>query len=128
MLHEAAIQARKRNAEIRAQIRRGKIDLNGLLTMLAFTPELKKMSLATAIAALPGVSPQRARRILEVVDLSVKAKLEVLETPKGKAALEKIELMLYPEKRKLQKKMNTGPKAPHPRWPWAGEVTQDLKR
>ena len=121
-----AYAARRRNPEIRMRIRQGKLDLNGLLAMLAFTPEIGGMSLQKAIGALPGVSPKRAKRIIETVGLSPTAKLSALVTPKGEIAFGKIQLMLYPEKRRQQAKMKTVMKAPHERWPWAGDVNLEV--
>ena len=66
---EKAAQARKARAEIKAQLKSGKLTLKDMLSREG-DDTVGKMKVSTVLESLPGVGKVRARKIMEEIGIS----------------------------------------------------------
>jgi hypothetical protein len=64
-----AAEARKKRAEIKGELKAGKLDLNGLLDRSG-DDIVGKMKVSVVLESLPGVGKVRATRLMEELDIS----------------------------------------------------------
>ena len=65
-----AAEARKKRAEVKAELKSGKRSLADVLTAAEGTAPLGKMKVTTVLESLPGVGKVRAQKIMEELDIS----------------------------------------------------------
>jgi DNA uptake protein ComE-like DNA-binding protein len=65
-----AAQARKKRAEVKAELKSGKRSLGDVLQRAGNDETLGKMKVANVLESLPGVGKVRAQKIMEELDIS----------------------------------------------------------
>jgi hypothetical protein len=83
---EKAAEARRKRAEVKAELKSGKRTLKDLL---ANTDDdtIGKMKVSTVLESLPGVGKVRATRIMEKLDISATRRMRGLGTKQREALL-----------------------------------------
>jgi hypothetical protein len=74
---EKAAVARKKRAELKGQLKSGKLMLKDVLSRQDDDP-LGKMKVSTVLESLPGVGKVRARKIMERLDISASRRVRGL--------------------------------------------------
>jgi len=74
---EKAAQARKARAELKAQLKSGKINLRDVLSRQD-DDTVGKMKVSTVLESLPGVGKVRARKMMEKLDISASRRVRGL--------------------------------------------------
>lgn len=74
---EKAAQARKARAELKAQLKSGKLTLKDMLSRET-DDTVGKMKVSTVLESLPGVGKVRARKIMERLDISASRRVRGL--------------------------------------------------
>ncbi len=82
---EKAAEARKKRAELKGQLKSGKMTLAEVLTTQG-DDTIGKMKVSAVLEALPGVGKVRARKIMEKLDISATRRIKGLG-PKQREAL-----------------------------------------
>lgn len=82
---EKAAEARKKRAELKGQLKSGKMSLSDVLTTQG-DDTIGKMKVSAVLEALPGVGKVRARKIMEKLDISATRRIKGLG-PKQREAL-----------------------------------------
>jgi hypothetical protein len=82
---EKAAEARKKRAELKGQLKSGKMTLSEVLTTEG-DDTVGKMKVSAVLEALPGVGKVRARKIMEKLDISATRRIKGLG-PKQREAL-----------------------------------------
>ena len=73
---EKAAEARRKRAEIKGQLKSGKLTLKDMLSRGDDT--VGKMKVSTVLESLPGVGKVRARKIMEKLDISASRRVRGL--------------------------------------------------
>jgi S13-like protein len=73
---EKAAEARRKRAELKGQLKSGKLTLTDVLSRGDDT--VGKMKVSTVLESLPGVGKVRARKIMEKLDISVSRRVRGL--------------------------------------------------
>jgi hypothetical protein len=73
---EKAAEARRRRAELKGQLKSGKLTLTDVLARSDDT--VGKMKVSTVLESLPGVGKVRARKIMEKLDISASRRVRGL--------------------------------------------------
>lgn len=84
-----AAEARKKRAEVKAELKSGKRTLADLLTKAGNDGTLGKMKVSTVLESLPGVGKVRAQKIMEELDISVTRRLRGLGSKQRSALLDR---------------------------------------
>ena len=83
---EKAAQARKARAELKAQMKSGKLTLKDMLERQG-DDTVGKMKVSTVLESLPGVGKVRARKIMERLDISASRRVRGLGAKQREALL-----------------------------------------
>jgi len=83
---EKAAQARKARAELKAQLKSGKLTLKDMLARQG-DDTVGKMKVSTVLESLPGVGKVRARKIMERLDISASRRVRGLGAKQREALL-----------------------------------------
>ena len=83
---EKAAQARKARAELKAQLKAGKLTLKDMLARQG-DDTVGKMKVSTVLESLPGVGKVRARKIMERLDISASRRVRGLGAKQREALL-----------------------------------------
>jgi signal recognition particle GTPase len=73
---EKAAEARRKRAELKGQLKSGKLTLTDMLSRQDDT--VGKMKVSTVLESLPGVGKVRARKIMEKLDISASRRVRGL--------------------------------------------------
>jgi hypothetical protein len=73
-----AAEARRRRAEIKAQLKSGALGLTDILRRAAEDDILGKMKVSAMLEALPGVGKVRAQKVMEELNISTSRRLRGL--------------------------------------------------
>ncbi|MCL2332143.1 MAG: integration host factor [Actinomycetia bacterium] len=76
---ELAAEVRHKRAEIRADLKSGKLSLSDVLTRTD-DPVIMRMKVGALIESLPGYGKARAERLMEEIDISVNRRIQGLGT------------------------------------------------
>ena len=82
---EKAAEARRKRAELKGQLKSGKLTLRDMLSRLDDT--VGKMKVSTVLESLPGVGKVRARKIMEKLDISASRRIRGLGAKQRDALL-----------------------------------------
>jgi hypothetical protein len=82
---EKAAEARRKRAELKGQLKSGKLSLTDVLSRQG-DDTVGKMKVSAVLEALPGVGKVRARKIMERLDISASRRVKGLG-PKQREAL-----------------------------------------
>jgi hypothetical protein len=74
---EKAAEARKKRAELKGQLKSGKLTLTDVLSRQG-DDTVGKMKVSTVLESLPGVGKVRARKIMEKLDISTSRRVRGL--------------------------------------------------
>ncbi|MGH2590669.1 MAG: integration host factor, actinobacterial type [Actinomycetota bacterium] len=74
---EKAAEARKKRAELKGQLKSGKLTLTDVLSRQG-DDTVGKMKVSTVLESLPGVGKVRARKIMEKLDISASRRIRGL--------------------------------------------------
>lgn len=74
---EKAAEARRKRAELKGQLKSGKLTLTDVLSRQG-DDTVGKMKVSTVLESLPGVGKVRARKIMEKLDISVSRRVRGL--------------------------------------------------
>jgi hypothetical protein len=74
---EKAAEARRKRAELKGQLKSGKLGLTDMLTRQG-DDTVGKMKVSTVLESLPGVGKVRARKIMEKLDISASRRVRGL--------------------------------------------------
>jgi hypothetical protein len=85
-----AAQARKARAEIKDQLKSGRVTLSGLLGRAANDDIVGKMKVLAVLESLPGTGKVKARRLMEQVGISETRRLQGLGAKQRYALLEAV--------------------------------------
>jgi len=83
---EKAAEARRKRAEIKAELKSGKRSLKDLLAKTA-DDTVGKMKVSTVLESLPGVGKVRATKIMEKLDISASRRVRGLGAKQREALL-----------------------------------------
>jgi signal recognition particle GTPase len=83
-----AAEARKKRAEVKAELKSGKRTLADLLTKAEGNDTLGKMKVSTVLESLPGVGKVRARKLMEKLDISASRRVRGLGAKQRDALLD----------------------------------------
>ena len=82
---EKAAEARKKRAELKGQLKSGKLTLTDVLARGDDT--VGKMKVSTVLESLPGVGKVRARKIMEKLDISASRRVRGLGAKQRESVL-----------------------------------------
>ena len=82
---EKAAEARRKRAELKGQLKSGKLTLRDVLSRQDDT--VGKMKVSTVLESLPGVGKVRARKIMEKLDISASRRIRGLGAKQRDALL-----------------------------------------
>ncbi|HXF73272.1 MAG TPA: integration host factor, actinobacterial type [Actinomycetota bacterium] len=85
---EKAAEARRRRAEIKAELKSGKRTLRDILTR-SDDETVGKMKVSTVLESLPGVGKVRARKLMEELDISASRRIRGLGAKQRDMLLER---------------------------------------
>ncbi|MGD0218937.1 MAG: integration host factor, actinobacterial type [Acidimicrobiales bacterium] len=85
-----AAQARKARAEIKDQLKNGRVTLSGLLGRAVNDDVVGKMKVLAVLESLPGTGKVKARRLMEQVGISETRRLQGLGAKQRHALLEAV--------------------------------------
>ncbi len=85
---EKAAEARRRRAEIKAELKSGKRTLRDILTR-SDDDTVGKMKVSTVLESLPGVGKVRARKLMEELDISASRRIRGLGAKQRDMLLER---------------------------------------
>ncbi|HXF37792.1 MAG TPA: integration host factor, actinobacterial type [Actinomycetota bacterium] len=85
---EKAAEARRKRAEIKAELKSGKRTLRDLLTR-SDDDTVGKMKVSTVLESLPGVGKVRARKLMEELDISASRRIRGLGAKQRDMLLER---------------------------------------
>jgi len=83
---EKAAEARRKRAEIKCQLKSGKLTLRDMLSREG-DDTVGKMKVSTVLESLPGVGKVRARKIMEKLDISASRRIRGLGAKQRDALL-----------------------------------------
>lgn len=83
---EKAAEARRKRAEIKGQLKSGKLTLPDMLSREG-DDTVGKMKVSTVLESLPGVGKVRARKIMEKLDISASRRIRGLGAKQREALL-----------------------------------------
>lgn len=84
-----AAEARKRRAEVKAQLKSGSLGLSECLTNSENDTILGKMKVSAMLEALPGVGKVRAQKVMEELNISTSRRLRGLGDKQKQALKER---------------------------------------
>jgi len=84
---EKAAEARRRRAEVKAELKSGKRSLTDILNQQT-SDTVGKMKVSTVLESLPGVGKVRARKLMEKLDISASRRVRGLGAKQRSALLE----------------------------------------
>ena len=84
---EKAAEARRKRAEVKAELKSGKRTLSDILKDQG-TDTVGKMKVSTVLESLPGVGKVRARKLMEKLDISASRRVRGLGAKQRSALLE----------------------------------------
>ena len=84
---EKAAEARRKRAEVKAELKSGKRSLSDILADQG-TDTVGKMKVSTVLESLPGVGKVRARKLMEKLDISASRRVRGLGAKQRGALLE----------------------------------------
>ena len=84
-----AAAARKKRAEVKAELKSGKRTLADVLKMAVKDETIGKMKVTTVLESLPGVGKVRAQKIMEELDISATRRVRGLGSRQRELLLEK---------------------------------------
>ncbi len=85
---EKAAEARRKRAEIKAELKSGKRTLRDILTR-SDDETVGKMKVSTVLESLPGVGKVRARKLMEELDISASRRIRGLGAKQRDMLLER---------------------------------------
>ena len=85
-----AAAARKKRAEVKAELKSGKRSLADLLKKADADDTIGKMKVSTVLESLPGVGKVKARRIMDDIGISETRRVRGLGEQQRKALLENV--------------------------------------
>jgi len=85
---EKAAEARRKRAEIKAELKSGKRTLRDILTR-SDDDTVGKMKVSTVLESLPGVGKVRARKLMEELDISASRRIRGLGAKQRDMLLER---------------------------------------
>lgn len=83
---EKAAEARKKRAELKGQLKSGKLTLTDVLSRQG-DDTVGKMKVSTVLESLPGVGKVRARKIMEKLDISASRRVRGLGAKQRESVL-----------------------------------------
>ena len=83
-----AAAARKKRAEVKAELKSGKRSLADLLKKADSDDTIGKMKVSTVLESLPGVGKVRARKLMEKLDISASRRVRGLGAKQRDALLD----------------------------------------
>lgn len=86
---EKAAEARRKRAEIKAQLKNGSLGLTEILRRADGDDTLGKMKVAAMLEALPGVGKVRAQKVMEELNISPSRRLRGLGEKQRQALKER---------------------------------------
>lgn len=86
---EKAAEARRKRAEIKAQLKNGSLGLTEILRRANGDDTLGKMKVAAMLEALPGVGKVRAQKVMEELNISPNRRLRGLGEKQRQALKER---------------------------------------
>jgi hypothetical protein len=84
---EKAAEARRKRAELKAQLKSGNVSLASVLTRANKDDTVGKMKVASVLESLPGVGKVRARKLMERLDISASRRVRGLGSKQKDALL-----------------------------------------
>ena len=84
---EKAAEARRRRAEVKAELKSGKRSLTDILNQQT-SDTVGKMKVSTVLESLPGVGKVRARKLMEKLDISASRRVRGLGAKQRSALLD----------------------------------------
>ncbi len=84
-----AIESRTRRAEVREELKSGKMDLKTILTMKD-DPVVGRMKVSTLIETMPGYGKAKAEKIMKEIGIAESRRLKGLGKRQEKALLERL--------------------------------------
>ena len=84
---EKAAEARRKRAEVKAELKSGKRSLNDILDDQG-SDTVGKMKVSTVLESLPGVGKVRARKLMEKLDISASRRVRGLGAKQRSALLD----------------------------------------
>jgi hypothetical protein len=84
---EKAAEARRKRAELKAQLKSGNVTLASVLNKDSKDETVGKMKVASVLESLPGVGKVRARKIMEKLDISASRRVRGLGSKQKDALL-----------------------------------------
>jgi hypothetical protein len=84
---EKAAEARRKRAEVKAELKSGKRSLSDILNQQG-NETVGKMKVSTVLESLPGVGKVRARKLMEKLDISASRRVRGLGAKQRGALLE----------------------------------------
>jgi hypothetical protein len=84
---EKAAEARRKRAELKAQLKSGNVALASVLSRANNDDTVGKMKVASVLESLPGVGKVRARKMMEKLDISASRRVRGLGSKQKEALL-----------------------------------------
>jgi hypothetical protein len=84
---EKAAEARRKRAELKAQLKSGNVALASVLSRANNDDTVGKMKVASVLESLPGVGKVRARKMMEKLDISASRRVRGLGSKQKDALL-----------------------------------------
>jgi hypothetical protein len=84
---EKAAEARRKRAELKAQLKSGNVALASVLNRANNDDTVGKMKVASVLESLPGVGKVRARKMMEKLDISASRRVRGLGSKQKDALL-----------------------------------------
>jgi hypothetical protein len=84
---EKAAEARRKRAELKAQLKSGNVSLASVLNRANNDDTVGKMKVASVLESLPGVGKVRARKLMERLDISASRRVRGLGSKQKDALL-----------------------------------------
>jgi DNA uptake protein ComE-like DNA-binding protein len=84
-----AAEARKKRAEVKAELKSGKRSLSDVLNSSGGNDTLGKMKVTTVLESLPGVGKVRAQKIMEELDISATRRVRGLGSKQREQLLDR---------------------------------------
>lgn len=85
---EKAAEARRKRAELKAQLKSGNVSLASVLSRANNDDTVGKMKVSNVLESLPGVGKVRARKLMEKLDISASRRVRGLGAKQRDALLD----------------------------------------
>ncbi len=86
---QKALEVRKRRAQLRADLKRGKVKLASVLKK-ADDPVVGRMKVSTLLESLPGLGKVRSRKVMERIGISSSRRIQGLGSKQKEALLKEL--------------------------------------